>query len=229
MTAIAATLASAAVLALAGMTPEAIAAATQKLTEYDFKIGIDTSGSMDDPVDSTNFSKGSRKDYMTETLQGVVNDLCKVDSDGIDLYTFGGRDVITTKGVTAQNAKTILASAWNGGSTPLHLCIERMIADASTSTKKVFCMIFTDGQPDKHDAVIKLLVDQANRQESDSQLTFQFVQVGDNAQATAFLKMLDDDLQSKYGAKNDIVDVITVDDVNQFPTATHMILHGIND
>jgi hypothetical protein len=61
----------------------------------------------------------------------------------------------------------------------------------------------------------------------DEELAISFVQVGTDAQATKFLKVLDDELQSA-GAKFDIVDTITMDDMEDM-TLTEVLLNAITD
>jgi hypothetical protein len=58
-------------------------------------------------------------------------------------------------------------------------------------------------------------------------LAISFVQVGSDPQATKFLKILDDELQS-VGAKFDIVDTITIDDMEDM-TLTEVLLNAITD
>jgi hypothetical protein len=53
------------------------------------------------------------------------------------------------------------------------------------------------------------------------------VQVGSDAQATKFLKILDDELQG-VGAKFDIVDTVTIDDMEDM-TLTEVLLNAITD
>jgi hypothetical protein len=54
-----------------------------------------------------------------------------------------------------------------------------------------------------------------------------FVQIGSDREATRFLKALDDELQSA-GAKFDIVDTVTVEDLEEM-TLTEVLLNAIND
>jgi hypothetical protein len=51
--------------------------------------------------------------------------------------------------------------------------------------------------------------------------------VGNDAQATRFLKILDDELQSA-GAKFDICDTITMDDMEDM-SLSEVLLNAIND
>ena len=60
----------------------------------------------------------------------------------------------------------------------------------------------------------------------DEELAISFIQVG-NRQATKFLKVLDDELQGA-GAKFDICDTITIDDMEDL-SLSEVLLNAIND
>jgi hypothetical protein len=87
-------------------------------------------------------------------------------------------------------------------------------------------VVFTDGVPDDKKAVEDVIRRQANSQENDEDLTFLFVQVGRDKSATQYLKKLDDDLT---GAKFDIVDAKTIEEVDKFSSIPELILHAISD
>jgi hypothetical protein len=61
----------------------------------------------------------------------------------------------------------------------------------------------------------------------DEELAISFIQVGADPDATKFLKVLDDELQSA-GAKFDIVDTLTIDDMEDM-TLTEVLLNAITD
>lgn len=58
-------------------------------------------------------------------------------------------------------------------------------------------------------------------------MAISFIQVGNAPEATKFLKVLDDELQSA-GAKFDIVDTVTMDDIEGM-TLTEVLLNAITD
>jgi hypothetical protein len=63
--------------------------------------------------------------------------------------------------------------------------------------------------------------------ERDEELAISLIQVGNDATATRFLKALDDELQGA-GAKFDIVDTITLDDMENL-TLAEVLLNAVND
>lgn len=197
--------------------------AFDKLTEYDFIVCVDSSGSMSETDCPGN---RSRWDYMQETLMSFVRDVEKFDSDGIGLVTFGGPNISSIDGVTSDKVKEIFTSRSPRGSTPLAEALVAALALAGKSDKKDFILVFTDGVPDNGAAAMDVIRKQANSQTTDDACTILFIQVGRDAGASAYLKKLDDDLT---GAKFDIVDAKTIEEAEKFATTAELVLHAIND
>lgn len=205
------------------MTEAAAQALESKLSEYDFIVAIDASGSMSE----TDMAGGkSRWEHMQETALSFVRDIEKFDADGIDVITFGGSNVETHTGVTSAKVKDVFATRSPRGSTPLAEALTAALAAAGKSDKKDFIIVFTDGVPDNKEAAAKVIVEASNKQPQDDALTILFVQVGNDAAATAYLKSLDDDLK---GAKFDIVDAKTMAEAEKFATTAELVIAAIND
>lgn len=194
------------------------------LSEYDFIAVIDKSGSMSSDVSATN--KKSRWEFMQETATAFCQDLNRIDSDGIDIVLFGGSSITPYQGVGADKIQEIFSTNRPAGSTPLAEALTEAFKLAGKSDKKDFIIVFTDGVPDDKAAAAKVIIDQANKQETDDALTVLFVQVGDDVSATAYLRELDDNLK---GAKFDIVDAMTMDEAEKFSSTAAMIIKAIND
>lgn len=207
-------------------TPEQVAAMTAKLSEFDVTVVLDTSGSMSDPQKSSNPTGPTRWGYMQEVMKSLVGEVMKVDDDGIDLITFGGAKIVTHNGVDMSKLNNIMASTSPGGSTPLAEALMAAVKCAGKSAKKDLIIVFTDGEPNDRDTAATVIKNQANSQAADSDLTFLFVQVGDNAGATAYLEHLDSGIK---GAKFDIVDVKTINDVEKFATMQELLINAIVD
>jgi Mg-chelatase subunit ChlD len=196
-----------------------------QLTEYDFIVMVDVSGSMGEPEKASDPKGRTRWDAMQESVMSFVRDIEKLDSDGIDIVTLGGGNR-TSIGVTSANVRDLFSQLSPRGGTPLAEALGEAFKAAGKSPKKDFIIVFTDGVPDNKAAAAEAIKRQANRQETDDELTILFIQVGDDAAATAYLKSLDDDLK---GAKFDIVDAMTIAEAEQFPSTAAMILKAIND
>lgn len=197
------------------------------LSEYDIIIVGDKSGSMAEPV--KNGSKVTRWESMQESMLSLARETDKIDADGIDVVFFGGNDasgIITHSGVTADKIKEAFTTVSPRGRTPLAEALTAALGLAGKSAKKDLIVVFTDGVPNDEAAAAKVIVDASNQQDTDDALTILFVQVGDDAAATAYLRGLDDNLK---GAKFDIVDVKTIDEADAFPSAAELLVAAIND
>ena len=193
------------------------------LSEYDFIVAVDASGSMGE----TDMPGGrSRWAYMQETATAFARDLQSIDADGIDVVLFGGANIDTFTGVTADKVKDVFATRSPRGSTPLAEALTASLKLAGKSDKKDFVIVFTDGVPDDKNAAAKVIVNAANALSADDELTFLFVQVGNDPAAGAYLKKLDDDLA---GAKFDIVDAKTMAEAEAFATTADLVIAAIND
>lgn len=199
------------------------ATATQAaLTEYDFIVVVDASGSME-----TEDVKGrSRWASVQETAEQFTRDLSKIDSDGIGLVVFSGQGVDSYDGVTVSKLSEVFANRRPRSSTPLAEALTEALKLAGKSDKKDFIIVFTDGVPDDQAAAAKVIVNAANKQETDDALTILFVQVGHDTAATNYLRSLDDNLK---GAKFDIVDAKTVEEAEKFATTADLVLAAIAD
>ena len=194
-----------------------------KLSEYDFVIAIDISGSMGEPVKAG--SDTTRYQAVQESAMAMIRDAQQIDQDGLGLVLFG-REVVSFDGVTADKAREVFANHSPRGSTPLAEALDAAFALAGKSDKKDMIIVFTDGVPDDKAAAAARIIKQANSQANDDDCTVLFIQVGDDAAATAYLKSLDDDLK---GAKFEIVDAKTVAEADAFATTAELVMAAIED
>lgn len=193
-----------------------------KLSEYDFVLVIDASGSMGEE----DMNGRSRWAYMQETAEQFAREVSKFDSDGIDVVIFGGSKIDSHSGVTPAKVKEVFATRSPGGTTPLAGALEVALKLAGKSDKKDFIAVFTDGVPDDKAAAAKVIIAASQKQETDDALTILFIQVGKDRAAADYLKSLDDNLT---GAKFDIVDAKTLDEVEAFASMAALIEAAIND
>lgn len=194
------------------------------LSEYDFIVVIDKSGSMGEPVKAG--SNITRWEAVQESAMTFVRDIEKIDSDGLGLVFFSGSNIAAHDGVTSNSIRDVFAQNSPRGSTPLAEALTAALGLAGKSDKKDFIIVFTDGVPDDKQAAAKVIADASHKQPTDDALTILFVQVGDDAGATAYLKALDDDLK---GCKFDIVDAKTVSEAEKYATTAELVLAAIND
>lgn len=193
------------------------------LSEYDFIAVVDTSGSMAEANKAG--SPVTRWTAMQESVRTFIRDISKFDSDGIGLVQLGG-NCQSWDGVNEEAALNVFKDIAPRGSTPLAEALTEAFKLAGKSSKKDFIIVYTDGVPNDAEAVRRVIVQQAALQATDDALTILFVQVGDDAGATAFLKGLDDNLK---GAKFDIVDAKTTAEVDSYPSTAALVVAAIND
>lgn len=200
---------------------QATLAATAVLSEYDFILIGDASGSMG----TTDMPGGrSRWAYMQESMMSFARDLAAYDTDGVGLVLFGGSNVTAVDGQSAADIEAAFAARSPRGGTPLAEALEAALKLAGKSDKKDFIMVFTDGVPDDKARAAAVITAASNRQETDDALTILFVQVGHDRDATAYLQRLDDDLKGKF----DIVDAKTMDEAEKFATTADLVVAAIN-
>ncbi|BGO91584.1 hypothetical protein NBRC10512v2_003857 [Rhodotorula toruloides] len=178
------------------------------LGKYDLVILVDDSPSMIDYWDETRTA-----------LMGVVEACGKYDRDGIDLYFMNNEDrklenVIDTK-VVARAFREIEPF----GSTPTGVVMDEILRDyvervedarqTKERVKPLLLLVLTDGRADDTDLVRDVIVEMAQRLDEvrapPYQLGIQFIQIGDDPDARAFLQELDDDLKPQLGVR-DMVD-----------------------
>ena len=193
---------------------------TQNITNFDYVVLIDASGSMA----NTDGKAATRFERAKESVIGLVSELGAVDEDGIDVITFGGESIIHTGGVKTP---ADVQSAFNrrvAGSTPTAEALELAFEIAGKSDKPDFVVVITDGEPNNRQAVKDVLIKQANSQNADGDLTVLFIQIGDDASAAGFLAELDDGLNAKF----DIVDTMSQAKADAYPTLAALIEDAIN-
>ena len=200
------------------------------LQDRDYTLIIDKSGSMstaDQPGGKT------RWQIAQESTLALARKCEEIDPDGITIYVFSGRfrryDNVTSDKVAQvylENdpmGRTVLASV-------LQDAIDSYLgrkAQGSAKANGETILVITDGEPDDRRAVMKQIIETSRKLDRDDELAISLIQVGSDRQATEFLKALDDQLQGA-GAKFDIVDTITIDDMEDL-TLAEVLLNAIKD
>jgi uncharacterized protein with von Willebrand factor type A (vWA) domain len=200
------------------------------LEERDYTLIIDKSGSMSTPDQPGN---RTRWQAAQESTLALARKCEQFDPDGITVYLFSGR-FKRYDNVTSDKVDQIFRENDPSGTTDL----AGVLKDATDSYLKrkksgetkpngEIILVITDGEPDDRKAVMRVIIEASRQIDRDEELAISLIQVGKDQTATKFLKVLDDELQNA-GAKFDIVDTVTLDDMEGF-TLSEVLLNAIND
>ncbi len=196
----------------------------------DYTLMIDKSSSM-----ATSDQPGckTRWEIAQEFTLALAQQCEQIDPDGITIYLFSGR-FRRYDNVTSDKVSKIYEENEPMGRTDLAVVLQDALdnyfqrkAIGETKPNGETILIITDGEPTDHKAVIRLIIETSCQIDRDEELAISLIQVGNDRKATAFLKALDDQLQ-QAGAKFDIVDTITVDDMKDI-SLSDVLLNAITD
>jgi hypothetical protein len=200
------------------------------ITERDYTLMIDKSASMNISDDDQGKTRWELAHDSTLELAKVCE---KFDPDGITIYLFSGR-YRRYDNVTSDKVTEIYAENEPMGATDLSSVLEDALenyfarkAKGETKPNGETFLIITDGAPDDPKSVMKLILNAADRIDGDEEMGISFIQVGHDREATKFFQALDDRLQD-IGARYDIVDTITIEDMQDVPL-TQVLLNAIID
>lgn len=198
--------------------------------DRDYTLIIDKSGSMstcDQPGGKT------RWEAAQESTLALARKCEQIDPDGITVYLFSGR-FRRYDHVTSDKVAQIYLENDPMGRTDLAGVLQDALDDyfqrkarGEAKANGECILAITDGEPDDRKAVMRIIIEASRKIERDEELGISLIQVGRDKLATQFLKALDDQLPSA-GAKFDIVDTVTIDEMENM-TLTEVLLRAITD
>lgn len=196
----------------------------------DYTLIIDKSGSM-----SASDRPGGKTRWVAaqESTMALAKKCEEIDSDGITVYLFSGR-FRRYDNVTSDKVAKIYQENEPMGRSDLASVLQDALdnyfqrkAEGKTKPNGETILAITDGEPDNPKAVMRIIIEAANKIDRDEELAISLIQVGRDKTAAQFLKALDDRLQSA-GAKFDIVDTVSIDDMEGM-TLSEVLLNAITD
>lgn len=200
------------------------------MQDRDYTLIIDKSGSMSTP---DQVGGRSRWEAAQESTLALARKCEQFDPDGITVYLFSSR-FRRYDNVTSSKVEQIFQENEPVGTTNLATVLKdatnqyfQRKAAGQTKPGGETIIVVTDGEPDDRKAVMVAIVEASQQMERDEELGIAMIQVGNDPTATQFLKALDDQLQG-VGAKFDICDTITIDDMAEL-TLSEVLLNAIND
>ncbi|HBE17979.1 MAG TPA: hypothetical protein DEG17_04490 [Cyanobacteria bacterium UBA11149] len=196
----------------------------------DYTLIIDKSGSMSTPDQP---GGKSRWEIAEESTLALARKCEQLDPDGITVYLFSSR-FRRYNNVTSDRVTQIFQENDPMGRTDLASVLKdatdnyfQRKAGGQAKSDGETILIITDGEPDDRKAVMKVIIEASRQLDRDEELAISLIQVGSDSGATRFLKALDDELQGA-GAKFDIVDTITLDDMADM-SISEVLLNAIHD
>jgi uncharacterized protein with von Willebrand factor type A (vWA) domain len=200
------------------------------MSDRDYTLIIDKSGSMSTPDQA---GGRSRWEIAQESTLALARKCEQFDPDGITVYLFSGR-FKRYGDVTSAKVAQIFLENDPAGTTNLASVLQDALnnyfqrkAAGQTKPNGETILVITDGEPDDRKAVFEVIIQATRQMERDEELGISIIQVGSDSQATKFLKALDDQLQS-VGAKFDICDTLTLDDLEDMSLAD-VLMNAITD
>ncbi|WP_448266434.1 vWA domain-containing protein [Nostoc sp. DSM 114159] len=200
------------------------------MSDRDYTLIIDKSGSMSTP---DQVGGRSRWEIAQESTLALARKAEQFDPDGITVYVFSGR-FKRYDDVTSAKVAQIFLENDPAGTTNLAGVLQDALnnyfqrkAAGKTKPNGETILVITDGEPDDRKAVFEVIIHATRQMERDEELGISIIQVGLDAQATKFLKALDDQLQS-VGAKFDICDTVTLDDLEEM-SLVDVLTNAITD
>ncbi|CAE6445673.1 unnamed protein product [Rhizoctonia solani] len=209
--------------------------ALELLKEYDTVFLIDDSGSM----------AGGLWTQAGRALAGVATVASQYDDDGIDIYFLNSKDFLQNVRSEAE-VYQLFQRVQPRGSTPTGARLDMLLRAYLTSIeraqqefdshdpevtgiKPINYIVITDGAPsDDPESVIVAAARRLDKGEFPlSQVGIQFVQIGNDPEATEALAELDDDLAGKYNIR-DIVDTTPYTTQLDGETLIKILLGGVN-
>jgi uncharacterized protein with von Willebrand factor type A (vWA) domain len=200
------------------------------MSDRDYTLIIDKSGSMSTPDQA---GGRSRWDIAQESTLALARKAEQFDPDGITVYVFSGR-FKRYENVNSAKVAQIFQENDPAGTTNLAGVLNNALdnyfqrkASGQTKPNGEIILVVTDGEPDDRKAVFEVIIQATRKMDRDEELGISIIQVGADPQATKFLKALDDQLQG-VGAKFDICDTVTLEDLEDMSLAD-VLANAIND
>lgn len=201
------------------------------LENRDYYLIVDKSGSMretDTPTGQT------RYEYAEESTIAIARAVEKYDPDGITVIPFSSTFKVYENTTSVKVKDVFKESSPMGGTmlaAPLKACFQDYLTKKQAGIAKAngaIVLVITDGQPEDGAEVAKAISEFTHKLDNgDDEFGISLIQVGKDAAATKYLQSLDDDLVS-HGAKFDIVDTRTMDEVEQIGLQ-ETLLAALND
>ncbi|MBA2538122.1 MAG: VWA domain-containing protein [Deltaproteobacteria bacterium] len=182
------------------------------LNNRDYTLILDKSGSM-----ATKDQAGARSRWTTarESTEAFARRCEDLDPDGLTLYVFASR-FRRYERVTADRVGAVFVENEPCGGTDLAGVLEHAFDSyferkSGTAARPETILVITDGAPDDDKAVMRTILRASKRVQRQDELAVTFIQIGTDAGARRFLKILDEEMV-RAGAPFDIISTVNLDE-----------------
>jgi hypothetical protein len=189
-------------------------------TQLEKEVGkaLNDSSSSKKPEKKNSLSGGpaTRWEKAVVAIDGIVSQVSKVDPDGVDIVCFGGNDeaqwyrnIKSTKGI-----EELVNDKPPRGQCHMGAAIDECINDAfdkDMTKRPVAILVLTAGKPDDAEELDTTLMKAVNRLADTCEtcpLSITFVQIGNDDEATDYLKHLDNHIQAECAANGETFDLV---------------------
>ena len=182
----------------------------QRLSKYDIVLMIDCSGSMARYLSSMPQRKWR---WCQNNIVSFAQRIRPFVGDTITLVTFNDNYRVL-RNCTPEAVESTFTSTYPNGDTNIASPLDAILREYlfSPRSRPLLIAIMTDGQPNHGGSVSQVIISASQQMRYPGEIKITFLEVGEEFEGRSFLKFLDDSLISQ-GARYDIVDTLTFDQV----------------
>lgn len=191
-----------------GLSRLTVDQAEQLLSQYDFTLVVDHSGSMQEPSGDT----GSKMQW----VQGAISDFCEfLDRHGAraNLVTFNNEHE-TFRGISSSQVMHEVSCLDAQGGTNLGDPLQEAIDLSKNKAKRQMIIVMTDGMPNLGPSSEQTIIDTANSMRQNGDVVISILEIGKDATGGRQIARLDN--LTAEGARYDIVDAKFFNELLQY-------------
>jgi len=198
----------------------------KRLSQFDIVIVVDASGSMNQSLSSEPESKWQ---WCADHISSFAREIKPyLGGRGITLITFNN-SFTKERGCSAERVENLFRTMTPAGATDMGSPLQDVLSEflSTQRGRPLLVVVMTDGMPNRGPKVENVIIQATQEMRSPGEIKVTFLEIGEEYDGRALLKYLDDYLIHD-GAKYDIVDTLTFDQLKQIGLAGAMV-HAFED